>query len=192
MALHPLTKLPDNLMQSPGNPSLRELNEIYSIFHREQSRLLRKRIVQPDLFKIASRNMNSEAMRGVGVREMQTWEEALEQAEKDREDLAVELIRDERRRFSVKGGRAPKGDTLSSLIEGFVRLQSDLTENSLLGKLKARIGEGVIISIDKDDAVLSGDRRKIKFYKSDGGIKEVSVSGLKDRLSRVKKKIKSR
>jgi hypothetical protein len=183
--------LPINLMQSPLNPSLRELNEINEIFHRAQSRLLRERIVQPDLYKIADRRLHSEVIRGVGLRERQTWGAALEEAERDRTDLEVELIRGERRKFSAKGGRARKGDALSALIEKLVRQEPDLTEKDLLGKLEAQVGEGVIESIGEENAALIGDSIQIKFW-SDGRIKNVPVSGLKDRLSRTKKKIKSR
>jgi uncharacterized protein YihD (DUF1040 family) len=90
-----------------------------------------------------------------------------------------------KRRFSrqqaQKGGRAEKSDELQTLIQKFVRHLPNLTFAQLLEKLEeCKKIRDVIDEID--DGVI--------YFKQGPTGKSAPISGLKDRLSRAKKKIK--
>jgi hypothetical protein len=100
---------------------------------------------------------------------------AFELAEKALQRFASALAR--------KGGRAAKRDSLQRLIERIVRDNPAITECQLLAEFRSRqIGRDVIDDIDEQD---------ISFFHC-GRTKVAPLSGLKDRLSRAKKQIRSR
>ena len=90
--------------------------------------------------------------------------------------------------FSRKGGRAHKCDALQDLIREIVLGQPHITAGQLLRVLRGSPGAGVVVSIDEESDVLAGEARMIHFVDDNGTSKTASISGLKDRLSRAKKK----
>jgi hypothetical protein len=87
------------------------------------------------------------------------------------------------RQHSRKGGQAKKSDTLQTLIEQIVQSNLALSLPELIAKLSEHKG------IEPIQDFAEGT---IFFTTDDGRTKEAKVSGLKDRLSRAKKKIRSR
>jgi hypothetical protein len=136
------------------------------------------------LFDTATRRMDSEADRSVSIRARKSLEQTLADVENDRRIFHNE--------FSRKGGRARKSDALQRVIEEIVRENPIITQNELLHTLGRKEGDGVVISIDSESAVLDGDRRNIRFHDHEGRLKTASVGGLKDRLSRAKRKIRAK
>lgn len=118
----------------------------------------------------ALRMVLSELRRGVNVRSQLSLYEALEEAHLMGVDSHTEQAR--------KGGRAKKTDALSQLIQSIVERNPRITVAQLAEQLKAQQGLGIIADIDGTT---------ITFDRANGSLKEASVSGLKDRLSRAKK-----
>ena len=87
------------------------------------------------------------------------------------------------RHLASKGGKAAKGDSLQKLIEEIVSKNPALSETQLFDALKNN---------EKIPPLEDIDDETIFFTNSDGRSKSTPISGLKDRLSRAKKKIKSR
>lgn len=131
--------------------------------------------------QIAIRDISSEAERGISLTCQKTFEVALADAENGR-IIHAELSR--------KGGKAFRSDALQGLIRQFVSQNSDISHTQLLDMLRGEVGAGVIDSIDEESSLLEGDVRSINFVGDDGRPKKASVYGLKDRLSREKRKIK--
>jgi hypothetical protein len=75
------------------------------------------------------------------------------------------------------------------LIEGLVYRDPTINVTQLLHRLR-KSDDDVITSIDSSEMVLAGDCLRIHFVDDDGKPKSVPVSGLKDRLSRIKAKNK--
>jgi hypothetical protein len=94
--------------------------------------------------------------------------------------------------FARKGGKAPKRDALQELIDEIVGQNPAITEPQLLEKLTGRAGAGVITLIDKPcDRMLECDPLFIHYIDNNGRPKIASLKGLKDRLSRTKKRIRN-
>jgi hypothetical protein len=72
---------------------------------------------------------------------------------------------------------------LQSLIEKIVGERPRITARQLEEKLRSYQGLGIIADIDEE---------VISFANKDDRLKDAKVSGLKDRLSRAKAKVKSR
>jgi hypothetical protein len=115
-----------------------------------------------------------------------SFEQALAEAEEAKKIIVS--------KFSSKGGRIGRVDALQSLIQTLVLEIPQITVTQLLGRLekKKEEGEGIISSIDSEDAMLAGDVAEIHFVDDDETPKTASIAGLKDRLSRAKQKLKSR
>jgi hypothetical protein len=158
------------------------LNKRNAEFWRTQEILKNKRMSDEAVLEIAVMDVNSELSRGVPLRQQQSFYQALEKAEKAKEIALTGLAR--------KGGRAPKGDALQELILEIVR-KDPISQAQLLDMLRGDAGAGVVTSIDGPSPLLEGDTRCIHFVNDDGRPKTASVQGLKDRLSRAKRKIKN-
>jgi hypothetical protein len=173
-------------MTSADNPTaIRELNMQNQEFWRMQSNLTRQRISEPIIAQLALSDLRSELTKGIPIRLHKTLEQALA-------DLTVVKTRLRKlchSEFSRKGGRAPKVNALNKLIEGLVYRDPTINVTQLLHGLR-KSDDGVITSIDSTEMVLAGDCRRIHFVNDDGKPKSVPVSGLKDRLSRIKAKNK--
>lgn len=159
------------------------LNERNARFWAEQEILKNRRISDEAILQIAVMDVNSELSRGVPVRQQQSFECALEKAEKAKEIVLTAHAR--------KAGKAPKGDALQELIVELARKDPNISEKELLQMLAGEAGAGVVTSIDEPSELLGGDTPCIHFVEDDGRSKTASVRGLKDRLTRAKAKIKN-
>ena len=159
------------------------LNERNARFWAEQKILLEQRISDPGLYDLAKRDMDFEAARGVPVKQLKTLEQALADAAYGKAMFHSQL--------SIKGGRAPKSDSLQELIQNCAHENPKISQRELWHRLKKEIGKGIIVSIDAESPCEDGSVRKIHFMSSDGKVKTALVSGLKNRLSRAKAKLLS-
>ena len=82
-----------------------------------------------------------------------------------------------------KGGLARKTDVLQELIERIVRRNLAITVRALESQLREH--QGI-------EPIQDFSNGTISFTNHDGRTKDAELSGLKDRLSRAKKKIGSR
>ena len=159
------------------------LNERNARFWAEQKILLEQRISDPALFHLAKRDMDFEAARGVPVKQLKTLEQALADAAYSQSTFHSQ--------HSLKGGRAPKSDSLQELIQEIVHCDPRISQRALWHRLRSEIGKGIIVSIDAERSVAAGFVRKIHFVTGDGKVKTARISGLKNRLSRAKAKLLS-
>jgi hypothetical protein len=86
-----------------------------------------------------------------------------------------------------RGGKNKKPDALQQLIISIVRKYPTITVQKLLAILQDRTGPGLIIDGIEDGEILFRDR--IGLHEP---LKSAQISGLKDRLSRAKKFLRSR
>jgi hypothetical protein len=159
------------------------LNERHARFWADQKILLEQRISDPGLYHLAKRDMDFEASRGVPLKQQKTLEQALADAAQSRAIFHLWL--------SLKGGRAPKSDSLQELIQRFVHEEPKINRQRLWHRLRAEIGKGIVVSIDAESPSGEGSVRRIHFISRDGKVKTARVSGLKNRLSRAKAKLHS-
>jgi len=160
------------------------LNEQNRRFWQTQSDLLDKRMSDELLFNVATMDMRSETLRQVPIYSQKTLEQALADAERLRNAFQSD--------FSRKGGSAPRCDALQSLIEAIVVENPKITQGQLMRELRRDRAVGIVTSIDEKSDALADGAKEIHFVDEDGTPKAASVSGLKDRLSRAKRKIASR
>jgi hypothetical protein len=163
--------------------TLKTINDWNRRFWKAESKLRHKRMSDEAIYDNAQTDMRSETLREVPIKSQKTFEQALADAERVRNNLQSALSR--------KGGKAAKGDALNRLITKIVRRKLKMNNRQLLFALKKESGQGTIVSIDGESDVLTGDVRQIHFEDDKGTPKTASVAGLKDRLFRAKKKIRA-
>jgi hypothetical protein len=86
----------------------------------------------------------------------------------------IQAISDTQR---LKAKTPRRANPVDLLIEEIVARNPTISEKNLMVALNAEIGRGIILDIDEESIT-----------PSDGNIKEIKVSGLKDRLTRIRKK----
>ena len=154
--------------------TISEINERNGRFWDEQNELRDRRIADEAIWDAAFARFRDEQTR-VPLRHLATIEKLLADAEADK------------RRFLSQqaglGGRAKKSDALQRLILDLVRNRPEITEAGLKAMLTRERFPGLIEEIDE---------KTISFCPPDGRLKESPLSGLKHRLSRAKKTLKSR
>jgi hypothetical protein len=170
-------------MMNPGNDplTLRTINAWNEQFWSKQALLTEQRIADPMLYDVATRDMDSEAIR-VTIRERKSLDQALADAEETVKTVSIIVVaaETERRRIICRsGGLARKADTLQILIQQLVRETPGMSRRELWFQLKREQGRGTIMAIDG---------KEIEFLTSNGKSKSATVSGLKDRLHRAKRK----
>lgn len=153
----------------------KEINEINREFWARQNVLMEQRMADDAVRQVALARVQSEYSRGVPINKQVSLVAALEEAETIRGIFLSQLAR--------KGGRAQKPDALQELIIEYAKTIPDITERKLQDMLTRDRHPDVISDI--------GDG-EIGFNDRDGHAKSASISGLKDRLSRAKKKVCSR
>lgn len=166
-AQHPFMPMPPR--------TLAEINQANAEFWREQQELLTTRMGDEPTRESAFKALEAEQLRGVPLKSRMTLELALQEAELTGQNFLSAQGR--------KGGAASKTDALQRLIEETVKRQPNISVEELKTKLHALQGISAIEDI-ADGVIGFADRR--------GHSKEAPWSGLKDRLSRAKKKIRSR
>jgi hypothetical protein len=155
--------------------TISEINERNRRFWDEQSELRNRRIADKAVREAAFARFFDEQARGVPVRNQTTIEKFLADAEADKGRFLSQLGR--------KGGRAKRLDALQQAILDLVRSRPGITEANLRDLLTRERFPGVIEDVDEAN---------ICFVQPDGRMKESPLSGLKHRLSRAKKILKSR
>ena len=155
------------------NPAMAELNRKNHDFWNKQHDLTGERISDPAIVATAIEDAISAQLRGEPVHTQKTFEVALANAEAAK------------RRFSSQrgqiAGKARKTELLRTLIEDAVRSNPQINEAELHRELENGSGPGWPIEFST---------RFISICLPDGRIREVPISGLKDRLSRAKNKLK--
>jgi hypothetical protein len=161
------------------SPTLREINEQNRLFWEEQNELRDQRLADEDFRETAFARLSDEQARRVPLKSQLTLERALADAERDKKRILSQQAR--------KGGRAKKSDALQQAIESLVRLYPDITEAKVKDMLTRERYPGLIDDVDEDT---------IWFVQPDGSeegrLKKAPISGLKHRLSRAKRALKSR
>lgn len=166
-----------------GFRTQREINERNRQFWLKQTSLMEQRMADEAILRVAMNDLKSEALRQVPVYSQKTFEGALETAEAARLAFQKEDTKSFQSAFSRKGGAAAKPDALQSLILQIVGRTPNVTARELLARIECQKPHEW--DIDK-----KGDT--IEFPDSQGRYKSAPISGLKDRLSRAKKKIATR
>jgi hypothetical protein len=164
-----------------GSLALKELNERNTIFWRMQSELTLKQLSDETLFSWAKNDMDSEVARDIPLRSRKTVEKALADAADAKSLFQAD--------FSRRGGMARKSDALQDLIAEIVRRRPAITAGQLLWELEGVSGAGIATRVESQANVLAGEARKIHFINYDERPKTASVSGLKFRLARAKRKM---
>jgi hypothetical protein len=96
----------------------------------------------------------------------------------------LQKAKERRAKYNSVHAQRPRPDALQVEIEQIASRKPYITEKELLDALETIKGMGIIQDIDKED---------IYFAEGEGGPEKCApISGLRSRLSRVKKKIKSR
>jgi hypothetical protein len=155
--------------------TLNEINQSNRRFWLHQRALLQDRMANEAVRVSAFEVMEAQQLQGMPLRHRATLERALEDVERIRHRSLLQQAR--------KGGRATKTDALQSLIERIVARRPSISAEQLLDAL----GDHERIPPIQD--IVDG---VIEFTDHKGAGKNAPISGLKDRLSRAKKKIRSR
>jgi hypothetical protein len=163
--------------------TLREINERNRQFWSDQSVLMEQRMADEDIVSVAMNDIHSECARQVPVYNQKSFEEALKIAADAKVRFQKHTAKSFQTAFSKKGGAAPKLDALQKLILEIARRNPHITQTELLDELENRERGSVVIDIDRQLGIIDFKN------KSDRDGKLARISGLKDRLSRAKKKI---
>ncbi len=163
--------------------TIADINERNHQFWQVESDLLIRRMADELLYEVARTDMSSETLRQVPIKLRKSLGQALADAEKIRRIYQIA--------FARKGGRAVKSDALQWVIEEIVLKNPTITIRQLFFKLKGEIGQGTVTSIDEESDIRADEPRMIHFEEDNGKRMIAPLSGLKDRLFRAKKKIKS-
>jgi hypothetical protein len=157
--------------------------DFYREFYRRQAIQMKEWISDEAILQIAVMVVNSEESRGVPIREQQSLAQALEKGAKAKRFVLTGLAH--------KGGKAPKDDALNELIAQRLRKYPRMGVMQLLAELEGEVGAGVVTSIDNPSDLLVGDIPCLHYVNDNGKPKTASIPGLKDRLSRAKRKTKN-
>ena len=155
-----------------------EMNRRNQVFWAQQGRLMRERLARPELLALALKYLADEANRLVPVKYRMGFEQALQFAEES-SDILLKSVQVAAAR---KAGSAPKADALQVFIKQLVSRQPSMSLTELVKMLEEQQGLGFIEDIDKHELSFIGGRK---------GSKTVPISGLKDRLSRAKRAVRS-
>lgn len=145
---------------------------------------MERRMSNDAVLNVAISDLDSETERRIPLQWRKSFEQALVYAERAKNIIHADISR--------KGGKSRKSNTLQELIDATVLENPDLTERQLFLKLRSKVGEGVVTSIDRDRDLQPGEIAKIHFVDEQGTPRTAPVRSLKDRLFRAKAKINSR
>jgi hypothetical protein len=159
-----------------------QINERNREFWSKQSALMEQRLGDPDILTAALRDIEYEALR-LPVHYQKSFEEALEIAEHAQVRFQRQAAKTFQITFSKKGGAAPKPDALQNLILEIARRNPHITQTELLAELQNRTPGSVVIDIDYNFGSIEFNNKNVQRSKF------AAISGLKDRLSRAKKKL---
>lgn len=155
--------------------TLAALNRRHEEFWKTQNALMKTRMADAAIRDTAFEAMNAEQQKRVPVYYQTSIYDALAAADRAKQRCLSQQAR--------KGGSVEKTDALQRLIEKFVEDKPDLTAPLLKNRLREHERIGPIQDID-DEVVC--------FTNLDGRTKTASLSGLKHRLTRARKKIRQK
>jgi hypothetical protein len=154
--------------------TIEEINENNEKFWKEKTRETDERMKDKAVLEAALARLHTE--RFLPVKYQTDFGPTLEQAEQDQLRFA--------RSFARHGGAAKKTDALQKFIEAAVQAKRATTVPELLDMLRnAAQPGGPIEDIDEEN---------VSFLGANGRLRDAPISGLKDRLSRAKKELKSK
>src|ERR1700730_2686543 len=154
-------------------PSPFDLVESYRNFWAREQAAAEQRMKDPAILRAALRSMAAETQRQVPI----PWQISIYGALLHAEIANRQFLADQSRR----AGSAAKTDALQMFIINVVRANRSITHVQLLDKLRqAQQPGGLIEDIDNE---------LISFVDGKGRGKTARISGLKDRLSRARKKL---
>jgi hypothetical protein len=159
--------------------TINDLNEVHRRFWAEQTLLRGQRIADEAIRETAFARLMSEQARRIPVYYQATLEQALADVEHDKKRFLSQQAR--------QGGRAKTPDALQQAILDLVRRDPHMTEVKLKGMLTRERSPDLIEDVDEETISFmwldgSGRRRS----------KPAAISGLKHRLWRARKALKSR
>lgn len=167
-----------------ANMTLRTINELNANFWAKEGLRTQMRASDPAIAKNALDLMDLFRRVGFSVNQIPSFDYLLYAADINNKTSLTY--------FARKGGKAPKRNALQEVIDEVVRQNPNITVPQLIQALKGDAGAGVVTSIDEpSDLLLECDTRYIHYIDDDGRPKTASLTGLKDRLSRAKRKIKN-
>ena len=158
-----------------ANPAIVALNEKNKLFWQEQKVQMERRMADAPIRECAFERICAELQRRVPTYYQTPIELVLADAEGAKNRFLTQQAR--------IGGKARKSDPLSELIAEIVRRRPTVTEFELLQLLREEQRMGIIQDIDEE---------AIWFATRGGRLKSAKISGLKDRLSRAKRHLRSR
>jgi hypothetical protein len=161
-----------------------ELNKINAVFWEAESTKFQERMNNPVLREGAWARVKSEMRRLVTTRSLISFEEAIAQegqtTHKVERQIKQRIVSD----FGRRGGSVEKVDALQSLILSVVKKRPSIGVSELLDRIRDAAGPGrPIVDVDEDS---------ISFVGAKDRLREATIVGLKDRLWRAKKKLKSK
>jgi hypothetical protein len=160
-------------------PTIREINARARAFWKEQNELMKRRLGDPVLLQLVKDELASYKTWPVPFPYQKSFEAMLENAERAKQRVLAYQ--------GQKGGQAKKPDALQELIISLLRRRPSMTVSRLLEALEREPRGSTIIDIAEE---------LISFTQPDGTpegrMKQAALSGLKDRLSRARKKLNSR
>ena len=148
-----------------------EINQRNAAYWERQRSIFAKRMADDAVRETAFAALRAEELRQVALCSRLSLEQALEDAERVGRQFLIQHAR--------KGGAAEKTDSLQFVIQEIVTRHPRISASHLVDVLRARQGIEPIEDIEED---------AIWFTTINGASKSASLSGLKDRLSRAKKK----
>jgi len=169
-----------------ANPALVEFNKNTRQFWADQKILMDERMADRAILETAVEAIKSETKRQVALRNQNSFEGALKEAEGTKKRFLGQQAR--------LGGISRKANALRLLIEDIVRKDVGITRVELLKELFRLQGDGVVDDIDStriyfrgplNSSVRGGDEAFERKVTTDS----VPISGLKHLLTRVRKKI---
>jgi len=170
-----------------------ELNQRHREFWAQQAVLFDKRMANKAIRTAALAMIKEEELRISRFEERKSLQWALEfvahavrggleDSETVRE-YVVEAVVQKCQIVAGKGGKAPKADALQKLIEEAVEADIDISWKALLRIFdKNKNSQRIITDVDE----------KFVCYYSKGREKKAPISGLKDRLTRARNKIRAK
>ncbi len=158
-------------------PTPFELADTYRKFWAEQQHIAERRIEIPDVLELALGAMAAEMQRRLPL----AWQVSLFDALQDAEAAKRGILFKQ----SQRAGSVNKTDALEAFIIEAVRTDPSIALPQLLDRLQREQQPGGWLE-DIDEA-----EGTIWFRNAAGRSKTAQISGLKDRLSRAKKKVRS-
>jgi hypothetical protein len=172
-------------------PTLEEINAHNRAFWAEQSLLREERLNDPLLVEVLDDELRSYVIRRVPAQHQESVERILERAKEIKKlvlaSTELSIRQDALKDQARKAGKCKGSDALQQLIVALVKKGPNITTARLLEKLEAELWpESVVEAIEKGKVLFRGHSGSREFFKS------APISGLKDRLSRAKKLLRSR